>query len=487
MDLNSYNGTNHFIISKLKDEAFVPNKTAEFTILGLSILYFVPSTIYYILNRTHPTIKYKQPRNVFIGAILSTINMCLMPIIRYYKINCLVNTWINSSLIFSFVNLTFSRYIKVFYMQRLSIFKLQFSEKKKEKIHEKNDITLKVNMIKAKSNLGSLKSNSIEKDSFNFDSLTLDSFNVADPVLYFKRLNSIINRKITFYLVILPITCLLVYYLFITIKDWDAMMEPCINESKDVSIPKIVFNGITFTTSIYLFYQAYYKQKWDIDIKIEYTSFILVSLFCTIIMQFAIRGKFGDTILLYRLYIFQLTPITIHNICVMKPIIQILISKLKKKDESMLSEEEFLDRLSDSSFKGQVREIAVQTFCIENLLFFETHHELMNFIIAYYSKRSTLASLNENNGFENADVLHKSVINPCLHNPFKSIFKPQFEQIYSLYIKEDGIASININSSTLKAIEDQVENNNFSYLMFNQAAEEVGELLYSNIYPKMSL
>jgi len=65
-------------------------------------------------------------------------------------------------------------------------------------------------------------------------------------------------------------------------------------------------------------------------------------------------------------------------------------------------------------------------------------------------------------------VLHKSVINPCLHNPFKSIFKPQFEQIYSLYIKEDGIASININSSTLKAIEDQVDNNNFTYLMFNQ-------------------
>jgi len=53
-------------------------------------------------------------------------------------------------------------------------------------------------------------------------------------------------------------------------------------------------------------------------------------------MQFAIRGKFGETILLYRLYIFQLIPITIHNICIMKPIIQILISKLKKKDETLV-------------------------------------------------------------------------------------------------------------------------------------------------------
>jgi len=86
-------------------------------------------------------------------------------------------------------------------MHRLSIFKLQFSEKKKEKIYEKSDQTLKINMIKTKSNLGSLKSSSIEKDSFNFDSFTLDSFNVADPVLYFKRLNSIINRVKMKYLI----------------------------------------------------------------------------------------------------------------------------------------------------------------------------------------------------------------------------------------------------------------------------------------------
>jgi len=40
--------------------------------------------------------------------------------------------------------------------------------------------------------------------------------------------------------------------------------------------------------------------------------------------------------------------------------------------------------------------------------------------------------------------------------------------MYNLYIKEDGIASVNIKASTIRAIEDQMANDNYSYLMFNQ-------------------
>jgi len=40
--------------------------------------------------------------------------------------------------------------------------------------------------------------------------------------------------------------------------------------------------------------------------------------------------------------------------------------------------------------------------------------------------------------------------------------------LYSFYIKEDGIAAVNINSSTIKIIEEQMENDNYSYLMFSQ-------------------
>ena len=65
-------------------------------------------------------------------------------------------------------------------------------------------------------------------------------------------------------------------------------------------------------------------------------------------------------------------------------------------------------------------------------------------------------------------MLHKNTINSFLYKPFDNIFKPKFEQVYNLYIKEDGVAAVNIKSSTIRIIEEQMENDNYSYLMFNQ-------------------
>jgi len=70
--------------------------------------------------------------------------------------------------------------------------------------------------------------------------------------------------------------------------------------------------------------------------------------------------------------------------------------------------------------------------------------------------------------YSSSDILNKNALNPVLYKQFENVFKPQFEKIYNLYIKEDGIAAINIKSSTIKIIEEQMENNNFSYLMFSQ-------------------
>ncbi|OUM69208.1 hypothetical protein PIROE2DRAFT_2909 [Piromyces sp. E2] len=94
-------------------------------------------------------------------------------------------------------------------------------------------------------------------------------------------------------------------------------------------------------------------------------------------------------------------------------------------------------------------------------------------------------SSNETVEYLNSDILHKSTINPVLYKQFDNVFKPKFIQIYNLYIKEDGIAAINIKSTTIKTIEEQMESDNYTYLMFNQAAEEIGELIYNNIYPRM--
>ncbi|ORX84017.1 hypothetical protein BCR32DRAFT_277474 [Anaeromyces robustus] len=453
-----------------KDDKFEPDVEIELIILIVTLIYFIPSTIIYYKNRENVIIKYRQPRNVLIGSTLSTLNAALIPINRAFKSKCIVNVWVNSYLIFSFVLLTFSKYIKIFFIQRLSMFKLKFSEKKNEKIHEKGDMAITIYGKDYSTNLSSIKSISLSKegfpslDSFTLDNFTFDSHVISDPTQYFRRLNNTIDKNITLYFVMMPIITLLLYYFGITILYFDELINShCLNERGYISLPKLLLNLSIGISSIYFFYQAYINQKWDKYIKIEYTLFVVVSAICSIVMQLALKGYFGDKALLYRIYIFQFIPISNHA----------------------LNVDEFLARLSNSNFKAQVREIATQTFCIENLLFFEAHCDLMNIIITYYNKKSTQHIVESVYTF--SEIMHRNTTNPVLYKPFERIFKKQYNQIYNLYIKKDGIASVNINDSTKMLIEEQILSDNYTYLMFNQAAEEIGDLLYENIYPRMNL
>ncbi|OUM69209.1 hypothetical protein PIROE2DRAFT_2910 [Piromyces sp. E2] len=337
----------------------------------------------------------------------------------------------------------------------------------------------------------SIKSSSYTKNSSVSNETASNSFGIVDPILYFKKLHSIINKKITFYLVIAPVVVVLLYTIILTIARFDDMKKSCVNEQKLFSTPKFALNVVIITTSFYMFYQAYVKQRWDRELKYEYTTFVIVDLICTICTVLAVDGHLGETVTKYRVYIFQVYSAVVHFICIIEPLIKIFISSYFDNNKGKLSEEGFLMRLNNSTFKAQVLDIATHTFCIENVLFFDAHIDLMNMVINYYSKKNNIPppteSVNVSCSYTSSDILHKNTINPSLYKPFDNVFKSQYEQIYNLYIKEDSIASINIKSSTIKDIEDQMENDNYSYLMFIQAAEEVGELLYNNIYPRMKI
>jgi len=483
------------------DCGFEPNTLIECFILIFMILVYVPPLILYFMNRKNVLIKYRQPRHVFIGGILSGLNSILSPIIRITGIKCIFNTWFVSSLIFSFMFVTFSRYIKTFYMQRLSIFKLKFSSRKAKKEMNKKETSNKKNptlesvKVKESETLSTIKTSSLAVDntkvpsSFSNECSTDNNLGISDPILYFKKLNNIINRKITIYLVVIPIIILVGYYAYITIVSWKpatgpGMLDPCPNEIKNLSYPKRILNAIIVLHSVYMFYQIYYEQKWDKELKIEYTSFIIVLVLCMVVMECSTKGVFGNGIITYRVYIFQTFALFIQIMCVILPLIKVCLYRFKDK-EGKLTEEEFLAKLAVPTFREQVREISTQTFCIENLLFFTAHWDLMNIVIQHYSKKGNGTS-SDFPSFSSSDVLHRNTLNPVLYKSFDPIFKPKFEQLYSLYIKEDGIASVNINSSTIRVIEEQMENDNYTYLMFAQAAEEIGDLLYSNIYPRMN-
>jgi len=474
------------------DICFVPQASVEFTILGVIIIYFIPTIILYYKLRNHILIKYRQPKVVLIASIQSAIMSILVPLFRYFEVICLVNTWTINLLVFSTCIITYSRYIRVYYMQKLSIFKLKFGEKKNSSYKkDKVDWGKLGGTLKGKesflglppSDSQTIKTNSISKSNLSTNPSSLDIFGIADPVLYFKKLNKIINKKITRILVVFPLAFFIVYSIYISITSWDTMKSSCANEHKEVGTPKTILNSFIITTSFFLFYQAYYKQKWDIEIKIEYTIYVIALLICTIMMQLVVRDYLTYNMVRYRMYIFYVFGALVHGMCAVLPIIKIGISKIKK-DDGRLSEEEFLAKMSNSVFKAHVREIATNTFCIENVLFFDAHCDLMNIVINYYSKKNNVP-ITESNTYTSSDILHSNTINPYLYKPFDNIFKPQYDQVYNLYIKEDGIAAINIKSSTIRNIEDLMENDNYNYLMFNDAAEEIGELLYSNIYPRM--
>jgi len=72
----------------------------------------------------------------------------------------------------------------------------------------------------------------------------------------------------------------MLYNFAITFTNWESMNAPCVNEHSLTNTPKLILFVIILTTSVFFFYQAYYKQQWDIEIKIEYTVNIIGLVLC---------------------------------------------------------------------------------------------------------------------------------------------------------------------------------------------------------------
>jgi len=58
------------------------------------------------------------------------------------------------------------------------------------------------------------------------------------------------------------------------------MTKTCVNEDRAVGTPKTILNLVIITSSLFFFYQAFIKQKWDIELRLEYTIFIIFLALC---------------------------------------------------------------------------------------------------------------------------------------------------------------------------------------------------------------
>jgi len=73
-----------------KDSLFEPERGIEFGLLAFTLVYFIPTTYIYYKNRKNILIKYRQPRNVIIGSMLSVLNASAIPVYRKYIYNNLI-------------------------------------------------------------------------------------------------------------------------------------------------------------------------------------------------------------------------------------------------------------------------------------------------------------------------------------------------------------------------------------------------------------
>ena len=68
--------------------------------------------------------------------------------------------------------------------------------------------------------------------------------------------------------------------MILSLKDWENLKTRCINERIKMSVPKLILNLVVIIHSIYMIYQAFYKQKWDKELRKEYVAFVIVIIFC---------------------------------------------------------------------------------------------------------------------------------------------------------------------------------------------------------------
>jgi len=58
------------------------------------------------------------------------------------------------------------------------------------------------------------------------------------------------------------------------------MKKACPNEDKEVGTPKSVLCYLIIISSGFFLYQAYIKQKWDLELRVEYTIYVLAIIIC---------------------------------------------------------------------------------------------------------------------------------------------------------------------------------------------------------------
>ncbi|ORX43438.1 hypothetical protein BCR36DRAFT_460764 [Piromyces finnis] len=161
----------------------------------------------------------------------------------------------------------------------------------------------------------------------------------------------------------------------------------------------------------------------------------------------------------------------------------------------LYSKELFNKVLNTPVLINELRNISVKEFSAENVLFWENYQVLQKLNYRYYceykkAEESGDIRLIDDYDFEGLDqeqiqaAYTTSAMDNYSYNPNAQVPKgllPYYERFFKNFIDDNGIATVNISSQTIRQIASEMPLPTIG--IFDNAKEEVVELMYTSIYP----
>ncbi|OUM56476.1 hypothetical protein PIROE2DRAFT_65514 [Piromyces sp. E2] len=354
-------GFNNGRIEELKSKQ-IDMKTAWIISIPQLIIYSLIIYVFY-KKRNHYLINFRPLTLCMLSGICTTVYCVLLPIFTALQgenktgdgiIDCKFNMIFTDVFATMSMMTNISRYFKLYLLNRRDIGKMKL-------YNDKYD------------------------SAFPGKEESVDSF---EPNAYVKRINKLVSKRITIIFFVLP------YLILITVGVIIIKINPGQCESSAIIyyIPVVVLSTLTLFL-IPFFLIELTKSKAinrinQLDMVISYfTLYISILLFIGSLFYFY-RGKNElKSIVNHGLVnaksssLFFIIPSCFSLVCALViPLIEAHIADKKLKKKKFLSKKDFTRLLMGNSYIEALKSVAVRSYCVETVIFWEMHMKLMKII-----------------------------------------------------------------------------------------------------------
>jgi len=214
-----------------------------------------------------------------------------------------------------------------------------------------------------------------------------ESVDGFEPNAYVKRLNNLVSKRITVVFFVLPYTLLIILAVFILCKYHDS--NRCDSNAIIFYAPIMLLSFVTLFLVPFFFIELYKSRAINrinqLDMIINYFSLFIGSLLFVFTL-FAFRKSGAPeneyliefTVNLKSTSLLFIIPSFGSCICAnVIPLIEAYLADRKLKKKKFLSKKDFTRLLLGSSYVEALKSVAVRSYCVETVIFWEMHLKLM--------------------------------------------------------------------------------------------------------------